>query len=110
MKRILAFCRLLFDRAVGLSFLAVLAPSLALVAFLLRTNTDEPILVIDDLVAAEGTPLRTYRFRTNGRGSSAFRSIGHFLRLYSIDELPGLWAVVRGQISLVQFFRLGRAR
>ncbi len=110
MKHILAFCRSLFDRAVALSFLVVLGPSLALVAFLLRTNTDEPILVTDDLVAADGTPLRTYRFRTTGRGTSAFRSIGHFLRLLSIDEFPGLWAVVRGQISLAQFFRLGRGR
>jgi len=109
MKRILPICRSLFDRVAALLLLIMLAPSLALVAFLLRTNTDEPILVTDDLVA-DGTPLRTYRFRTTGRGISAFRSIGYFLRLYSVDELPGLWAVVRGWISLTQFFRLARVR
>jgi lipopolysaccharide/colanic/teichoic acid biosynthesis glycosyltransferase len=110
MKRIVPICRSLLDRVVALLFLIVLAPSMALAAFLLRANTDEPILVTDDLIAADGTPLRTYRFRTTGRGTTAFRSIGHFLRLYSIDEFPGLWAIVRGQISLGQFFRLGRSR
>ena len=110
MKRIVPICRSLFDRAVALVFLVVLAPSLLLVAFLLRTNTDEPILVTDDLVAADGTHLRTYRFRTTGRGTSAFRSIGRFLRLYAIDELPGLWAAVQGQIGLAHFLRRGRGR
>ena len=110
MKRIVPICRSLFDRVVALLILIVFAPSLALVAFLLRTNTDEPILVTEDLVAADGTPSRTYRFRTTGRGTTVFRSIGRFLRSYSIDEFPGLWAIVRGQISLMQFFRLGRSR
>src|SRR2546429_9134298 len=51
MKRILQICRSLFDRVAALLLLIMLAPSLALVAFLLRTNTNEPILVTDDLVA-----------------------------------------------------------
>ncbi len=108
MKRIVPICRSVFDRAMALAFLILLAPSLALVAFLLRTNTDEPILVVDDFATGGGTHLLIYRFRTTGRGTSAFRSIGYFLRLYSIDELPGLWAIVRGQISLAHFLRLGR--
>jgi lipopolysaccharide/colanic/teichoic acid biosynthesis glycosyltransferase len=97
-----------FDRIVALVLLVWFLPALALVAFLLRTNTDEPIFLTDDLVTRDGKHVRTYRFRTTGRGSSTFRSIGHFLRLYSFDEFPGLWAIVRGQISLAQYFRLGR--
>jgi len=110
MRRIVPICRSLCERAAALLALIVLAPSLALVALLLRTNTDEPVLVADDLAAADGRHLRTYRFRTSGRGTPAFRSIGHFLRSYSIDEFPGLWAIVRGEISLAQFFRLGRRK
>jgi lipopolysaccharide/colanic/teichoic acid biosynthesis glycosyltransferase len=100
----------LFDRAAALLFLIVFWPSLALVAVLLSTNTDEPILLTDDLVTTDGGHVRTHRFRTTGRGTSTFRAIGHFLRSYSIDELPGLWAVVRGQIGLVHFLSLGRRR
>src|SRR5262245_60925926 len=103
MKRILTICRSLFDRTVALGFLIVLAPSLALFAFLLRTNTDEPILVTDDLVATDGSHLRTYRFRTTGRGTTAFRFIGRWLRSCSLDELPGLWAVVCDQITLAHY-------
>ena len=110
MRRILPICRLLFDRAVALVFLIVLWPSMALVALLLRTNTNEPILVTDDLATADGTHLRTYRFRTTGRRTPVFRFIGRFLRLYSLDEFPGLWAIARGQISLAHFFRLGRSK
>jgi lipopolysaccharide/colanic/teichoic acid biosynthesis glycosyltransferase len=108
MKRILPVCRSLFGRATALLFLIVLAPILALVGFLLRTNTDEPVLVADDLATRAGTHFRTYRFRTTGRGSPAFLMVGRFLRTFSIDEIPGLWAVVRGQVGLGQFLALGR--
>jgi sugar transferase EpsL len=108
MRHLVQICRSLFDRAVALVLLIMLAPMLALVAFLLRTNTDQPVLVIGDLAA--GTHLRTYRFRTTGRGSPAFLMVGRFLRAFSIDEFPGLWAVVRGEISFGQFLALGRRR
>jgi len=108
MRRIGPICWSLFERAMALVILIALAPCLAPVALLLRTNTDEPVLVVDDRASADGRYLRTYQFRTTGRGTPTFRSIGHFVRSYSIDQLPGFWAVVRGWISLGEFFRLGR--
>jgi lipopolysaccharide/colanic/teichoic acid biosynthesis glycosyltransferase len=110
MKRIAPICRSLFDQVVALAFLIVLSPTLALVAFLLRTNTDEPILVTDNLAKAGGMDLRTYRFRTTGRGTRAFLAVGRYLRHLSFDESPGLWAVVRGHISFEQFLALANRR
>jgi lipopolysaccharide/colanic/teichoic acid biosynthesis glycosyltransferase len=110
MKHIMPVCRSWFDRLVALLILIMVGPSLALVALLLRANTDEPILQMHDLGAIEGRHLRTWRFRTTGQGSSAFRTIGHFLRLYSIDRVPGLWAVVRGQFGLMDFLLVERRK
>jgi lipopolysaccharide/colanic/teichoic acid biosynthesis glycosyltransferase len=110
MKPNLPICRSLFDRAMALAFLLVLAPVLTLIAFLLRTNTYGPIVVTDDFITADGTPVHTYRFRTTGRGTRAFQSVGRFLRLYSIDEFPGLWAIVRGEVSFTQFLKLWRSK
>ena len=110
MSRIFTFSRSIIDRIVALGLLTAMLPTLAMLTFLLRTNTDEPVLLADDMVTRDGQHFRSYRFRTTGRGSSAFQAIGRFLRWYSLDELPGLWAIVRGQISLGQFVGLGRCK
>ena len=110
MKAVLTFFRVCFERIVALVALVVLAPTLALIALFLHSNTDEPIILADDLVASDGAQVRSYRFRTTGRGTPAFRATGRFLRVFSIDEFPGLWAIVRGQISLGQFLKLDRSK
>ena len=110
MRRIFTFSRSVFDRVVALALLTTILPTLALLAFLLRANTDEPVLLTDDMVTRDGQRFRSYRLRTTGRGSSSFQAIGRFLRSYSLDELPGLWAIVRGQISLAQFINFERSK
>ena len=79
--------------------LVVLVPSLILIGFVLRANTDEPVFVTDELLRTDGTKLRLHRFRTTGRGTHAFRFIGRFLRLFGIDDVPAVWDVLRGQIG-----------
>jgi lipopolysaccharide/colanic/teichoic acid biosynthesis glycosyltransferase len=88
--------------------LVAFLPALLLVAFLLRTNSDEPVLLTDEVLAPGGAKLRIHRFRTTGRGTNAFRAIGRFLRSVGYDDLPALWDVVRGELGLTQLYHLGK--
>jgi lipopolysaccharide/colanic/teichoic acid biosynthesis glycosyltransferase len=106
MKSVGENLRVLFERLVGLLVVIVFLPTLLLLALFLRTNSDESVLLTDRFVGKSGRPVQSYRFRTTGRGTSAFRIVGRFLRTYSLDELPGFWAVVRGECGLLDILRL----
>ena len=95
-------------RVVAFVVLVTVLPALVLAGFLLRTNSDEPVLLRDDVLTTDGTRVCIHRFRTTGRGSDAFRAIGRFIRSLGYDDLPALWEVLRGQIGLSQFYHLHR--
>ena len=63
--------------------------------------TSVPPHVITDAAVIRGTIVHTYRFRTTGRGTAAFHSIGRFLRQWGIDEWPSFWNVLRGEMRVV---------
>src|SRR5690242_21795552 len=105
MKSVAIYLRALFERLVGLLCVIVFLPGLLLLALFLRTNSDDPVLLTDWFVGTSGRPVQSFRFRTTGRGTAAFRVVGRFLRTYSLDELPGFWAVARGQCGLLDVLR-----
>ena len=92
MKSVWENLRGLFERLVGLLALVVFLPTLLLLAIFLRTNSDEPVLLTDLFVGRAGRPVRSYRFRTTGRGTSAFRvvvgSCGCILWTSYLDSWP----------------------
>ncbi|WP_370675200.1 sugar transferase [Pleomorphomonas sp. PLEO] len=93
--------------------LVLLAPLLVLVAALIRLDSPGPVLFPQDRYGLGGRTFRIYKFRTMTATASreAFRQaavgdaritrLGNILRLTSIDELPQLFNVLVGDMSLI---------
>ncbi len=113
-----------FDAAVSGALLVVLAPVLALVAVLVRLESPGPVLFSQPRVGKGGTLFTMYKFRTMPwnpdaassvpqvsdfksyvfdplHSGSRYTRIGRFLRSTSLDELPNLCNVLRGDMSIV---------
>ncbi len=100
-----------FDLIAASLGLIVLSPVLLLLAILVRTLLGAPIIFRQQRPGYEGRPFELYKFRTmtdakdaEGRllpDSVRLRPFGRFLRAISLDELPELFNILRGEMSLV---------
>lgn len=101
----------LMDLVLTLPGLLVLSPLLLIIAILVGLNYGSPIIFRQKRPGYLGKPYWLYKFRTmtNDRDSEnnllpdneRITRLGHFLRSYSLDELPELFNVLRGEMSLV---------
>lgn len=101
----------LLDLGLGVTLLVVLAPLLALLAGLVRWRLGAPVLFRQLRPGRGARPFVMYKFRTmtdarDGDGvllpdAARLTRVGRFLRDASLDELPGLFNVVKGDMSLV---------
>lgn len=91
--------------------LLLLSPLVAVAAILVRWRMGSPILFAQLRPGLHGRPFRMLKLRTmlDARGTDGhllsdaerLTVLGRSLRSTSIDELPGLWSVLRGDMSLV---------
>ena len=101
----------LFDLALTLPGVLLISPLLILLALLVRLKLGYPVLFTQVRPGYHGKPFPMIKFRsmTDGRDASGtllpdeqrLTSLGRFMRSFSLDELPEVFNVMRGDMSLV---------
>jgi lipopolysaccharide/colanic/teichoic acid biosynthesis glycosyltransferase len=102
------------DVALAGTGLALASPVLALAALAVKLEDGGPVLFKQTRVGRQGVDFELLKLRTMvvdaerhgagyavDRGDARITRVGRFLRRTSIDELPQLWNVVRGDMSLI---------
>ncbi|MFV1883365.1 MAG: sugar transferase [Balneola sp.] len=104
----------LMDIIISLIVLVVTLPFLGIIALLIRMDSKGPIIYKQRRVGRGGRLFTIYKFRTMKEGAEAetgptwatqndarVTKIGYWLRKLRLDEIPQLWNVLRGSMSLV---------
>jgi sugar transferase EpsL len=105
------FVKRIFDLILIIPALVVLVPVLAAAALVVRIKLGSPVLFRQMRPGFQGKPFELYKFRTmtDARGhdgallpdAARLTRFGQFLRAASLDELPELLNVLKGDMSLV---------
>jgi lipopolysaccharide/colanic/teichoic acid biosynthesis glycosyltransferase len=119
------FAKRIFDFAAASLLLVLLSPVLALIALAIKLSAPkQPVIYPWRVIGQSGEPFTSYKFRTMVPNADALKvqlldrnemkgpvfkitddprvtPVGRFLRKFSLDELPQLWTVVKGDLSLV---------
>ncbi len=112
------------DLAVSIAGLIAVAPLLAVISLGIKLESRGPLFFRQTRIGRDGTPFEIVKFRSMVDGADALREelmdrneapdglfkiagdpritrVGNLLRRCSLDELPQLWNVIRGEMSLV---------
>jgi O-antigen biosynthesis protein WbqP len=103
----------LFDLFISLCLLAVFSIPMAIIAVLIRIGSKGPALYWSERIGKDNTVFKMPKFRTMRQGTPAVAThllnnpdryvtpIGRILRTCSLDELPQLFSVFKGEMSFV---------
>jgi lipopolysaccharide/colanic/teichoic acid biosynthesis glycosyltransferase len=98
------------DVAIAFPLFVLTLPVQAATALIIRTGLGSPVLFKQRRPGLHGEPFVMVKFRTMLKADTALglvddasrmTPLGHWLRATSLDELPTLWNIIRGDISLV---------
>ena len=102
-----------YDVLIALSALIILSPILAIIGLIIRLSSNGPAVFKQERAGRDGKPFVFYKFRTmtanvdpygpspkSGQDARLTR-FGRFLREYSLDELPQLFNILKGDMSVV---------
>lgn len=105
------FGKRLFDLTVAVMASFVLLPVILLTAFVVRIKLGRPVVFRQSRAGRDGVIFTLYKFRTmtdlcdaTGRvlpDERRLTNVGTVLRRWSLDELPQIWNVIRGEMSIV---------
>ncbi len=101
------------DLVVSITGLIITSPLWILIAILIKLDSKGPVLIKQSRVGWNGQPFTIFKFRTmrcdvplyqlapHDQTDFRITRIGRFLRRFSLDELPQLWNIFKGEMSLV---------
>ena len=103
-----------FDVTAAAIGLVILSPLLLFIAVLVKCTSKGPVLYSQERIGMYGLPFRIFKFRTmidhaedDGipritlNGDPRITKVGLWLRKFRLDELPQLWNILRGEMSVV---------
>jgi Undecaprenyl-phosphate glucose phosphotransferase len=110
-----AVVKRILDATLSAVGLIVLAPLFVVIAVVVKITSPGPVLYIQERIGLDGRPFRMFKFRSmradadtpasgpgwTTRDDPRRTRFGTFLRKTSLDELPQLWNVLLGHMSLV---------
>jgi lipopolysaccharide/colanic/teichoic acid biosynthesis glycosyltransferase len=103
----------MFDVLIAGIWLVILSPVLLGIAVVIRLTSRGPAVFAQERAGKDGRPFTFYKFRTmrlevdpfgpspKSGADPRLTKLGRFLREYSLDELPQLYNIVRGDMSLI---------
>ncbi|MFC2028421.1 sugar transferase [Chloroflexota bacterium] len=107
----LFFVKRIVDFLLSLVIMLLIWPFILLIAICIRTFIGSPVLFMQTRPGHKGKPFKLYKFRTmmesrNAQGrllpdEDRLTGLGKFLRSFSLDELPEIINVIKGDMSII---------
>ena len=104
----------IFDKTIAIVALIILSPLFMVISVLIKLDSPGPVLFVQERAGLKGKIFNSTKFRTMMHkaaecglglnvkdGDERITSVGRFLRAWSLDELPQLINVLKGEMSIV---------